>query len=325
MNALPNARFVANRAHLALARRIPLDAESETMSLKRALAVVVCALALGFSLFGAYFARKGYQLCHPSRSHASAEETAHARAVFPKLADVEFETRDGITLRGWFVPPTNGVVVILVHGLYANRASLEPEAEVMVRHGYGVLLYDSRAHGESTGTAATWGSSEALDIADAVQFVKAKPAVARVVLLGFSVGASAVSRATANDASLDPVILYATWPSLQKEIGYKMAAGGWLGAQFALLGMRLSGTRVEQIAPEEDVKRISPRPVLMLSGDRDTDTPPWAMDYLFGLFTQPKELWREHGLGHGGYYEAEPAEYERRVIGFLDRYSGRTP
>jgi len=295
------------------------------MSKQRVLLVLAAIVLAGFSLFAADFVRQGYLLCHPGRNLASAEETAHAHAVFPTLADIRVDTRDGITLRGWFVPPTNGVVVVLTHGLYANRASLEPEAEVMVRHGYGVVLYDSRAHGESTGTAATWGSSEALDIADVVAFVKAKPAVKRVVLLGFSVGASAVSRAAANDATLDPVILYATWPSLRKEMTYKMARGGWLGTQFCLLGMKLSGAQIAEIAPEEDAKRISPRAVLMLSGDRDEDTPPWAMDELFADLEQPKELWREVGVGHGGYYQAAPAEYERRVIEFLDRYSGKLP
>jgi len=295
------------------------------MSKQRALWAIATIALVGFTAFAAYFVRQGYLQCHPGRNLASAEETAHAHAVFPGLTDIAVETRDSVTLRGWFVPAKNGVVVVLTHGLYANRASLEPEAEVMVRHGYGVVLYDSRAHGESTGTAATWGSSEALDIADLVRFVKQRPGVAHVVLLGFSVGASAVSRAAANDATLTPVILYATWPSLRKEMTYKMARGGWLGAQFCLLGMELSGARVGQISPEEDAQRIAPRPVLMLSGDRDEDTPPWAMDDLFARLSQPKELWRERGVGHGGYYEAAPAEYEQRVVGFLDRYSGRTP
>jgi pimeloyl-ACP methyl ester carboxylesterase len=274
-------------------------------------------LGLGLAAYGGYFFRRGYALCHPSRSHASAAETARAFANLPKLREVSFPASDGITLRGWFVPPRNGVVVVMVHGLYANRALLEPEAEVFAKHGYGALLFDSRAHGESDGTTATWGSTEALDNAQAIHFVRAQPGVSRIALLGFSVGASSVSRAVANDSTIGAVILYATWTSLREEVAYKSGAG-WLGTQFMLLGFRCSGSHIDEIEPKADMARIAPRPVLMLSGGVDDDTPPWVMDRMFALAWPPKELWREPEVGHGGYFEAHPAEYERRVVGFLD-------
>ena len=98
-----------------------------------------------------------------------------------------------------------------------------------MRHGYGALLFDSRAHGESGGTAATWGSLEAGDVAEATRFVRAQPGVTSIAVLGFSVGASAVSRAAADDSTIGAVILYATWTSLRDEIAYKARRGHWLG------------------------------------------------------------------------------------------------
>ena len=34
---------------------------------------------------------------------------------------------------------------------------------------------------------------------------------------------------------------------------------------------------------------------------------------------EPKELWNVQGSSHTGGLDAQPAEYERRVVGFFDR------
>ncbi len=43
------------------------------------------------------------------------------------------------------------------------------------------------------------------------------------------------------------------------------------------------------------------------------------MDRLFARARSPKELWREPTVGHGGYYQASPAEYQRHALAFIDR------
>src|SRR5437868_1998638 len=77
----------------------------------------------------------------------------HPRAEWPRALPpaqgARFTTRDGLRLAGWFVPPRNGATVVLVHGLGQGRQGLLPEAGVLLEAGYGVLLFDLRAHGES--------------------------------------------------------------------------------------------------------------------------------------------------------------------------------
>jgi len=41
---------------------------------------------------------------------------------------------------------------------------------------------------------------------------------------------------------------------------------------------------------------------------------------LYAAAHQPKELWFEPEVGHAQFFEKMPQEYERRVVGFLDRY-----
>lgn len=61
-------------------------------------------------------------------------------------------------------PIGNGDGVILLHGQAANRANMLGNADLLLRHGYAVLLPDARAHGESGGPIATYGVVEASDV-----------------------------------------------------------------------------------------------------------------------------------------------------------------
>ena len=60
--------------------------------------------------------------------------------------DVRFETRDGPELEGHTV--AQGAAVISSPG----RAGSQRPAQMLARHGYGVLLFDRRGEGESEGT-----------------------------------------------------------------------------------------------------------------------------------------------------------------------------
>jgi pimeloyl-ACP methyl ester carboxylesterase len=57
-----------------------------------------------------------------------------------KPESVAFEAR-GVTLRGWFIPTSNGAAVLMVHGTDADRSQLTREADMLARRGYGVLLF----------------------------------------------------------------------------------------------------------------------------------------------------------------------------------------
>ncbi|MBN1582035.1 MAG: hypothetical protein JXA89_15135 [Anaerolineae bacterium] len=53
---------------------------------------------------------------------------------------VTLNTGDGVTLSGWYIPPTaeDGLAVILAHGYADNRAQLLPEARILSDQGHGV-------------------------------------------------------------------------------------------------------------------------------------------------------------------------------------------
>src|SRR4051794_1380906 len=82
-----------------------------------------------------------------------------AVAVRAHVDDVEIHAGDGIPLRGWYIHSQNGngQAVILLHGLGDNRLGTIGYAEILLKHGFSVLMPDARAHGESGGALMTYG------------------------------------------------------------------------------------------------------------------------------------------------------------------------
>jgi pimeloyl-ACP methyl ester carboxylesterase len=79
-----------------------------------------------------------------------------------ELTDVSIAAKDGVILRAWSIRPSagNGNAVILLHGVADNRAGMLGNADMLLRHGYAVLLPDARSHGESGGPIVTYGFLE---------------------------------------------------------------------------------------------------------------------------------------------------------------------
>jgi pimeloyl-ACP methyl ester carboxylesterase len=280
-----------------------------------ALVVVVAVLAVALR-----YGLKADDLVHSPKSPVTSDDAAKALAEIPKLENVTLRTSDGMNLRAWFAPGERGAVVILVHGGGGNRAQLLPEAIAMSRHGYGILAYDSRACGESDGDLVSWGDREQHDLVAALDYASSRREIDphRIAVLGFSIGASTVAMTAARDPRPSAVILYATWSSLADEIAAKFGKLGPLSFWPTLASMRLHGVNPDNVRPIDVIGAIHPRPLLMITGTLDGDTPVPVMQRVFEAAGPPKELWIVPGADHGKYFKTAPVEYETRVVSFLD-------
>ena len=109
-------------------------------------------------------------------------------------ADVEFDVRDDITLRGWLYRPAGdgpAPGIVMTHGFAGvKEAYLEPLAEAFADAGFAVLLYDHRTWGASDGLPRhdldAWRQVE--DMRTAVTFLRGRPEVdpARIGVWGTS-------------------------------------------------------------------------------------------------------------------------------------------
>jgi uncharacterized protein len=230
---------------------------------------------------------------------------------------VTVRTSDGLRLAGWYVRSRNGAAVIS----YPTRKGKLPQARMLVRHGYGVLLLDARGYDGSDGAPNMFGWGETKDIDAAVNWLRSQPDVhdGRVGGIGFSVGGEMMLEAAAGNQHLRAVVSEgAGIRSIREELLYgvrSLPALPTQAVQTAALAV-LSG-----IAPpaslHDVVQRIAPRPVFLIYAEHGVASEDLNKDF-YRAAGEPKQLWRVDGAGHTGGYDTDPGGYERRVVGFFD-------
>ena len=225
------------------------------------------------------------------------------------LVPVALRTVDGLTLRGWYVPSKNGAAVVLGHGHGGERGQLAFEAGALALRGFGVLLFDWRGHGESEGSETTWGWKEQRDLAAAIDYVVHRPDVdsTRIGALGFSMGANTVAVAAGRDHRLRAIVLEGAFTSLEDMIRHDEGKYGWYSEHFAVRALRRAGIPLDSVRPAAVLCRVSPRPVLIVNGAEDEDTPVATARKLFDAACEPKELLIVPRAGHNDYAAGGPA------------------
>ena len=226
-------------------------------------------------------------------------------------------TSDGLSLAGWYVRSRNGAAVVS----YPTRKGKLPQARMLVRHGYGVLLLDARGYDGSDGAPNMFGWGETRDIDAAVGWLRRQPDVrdGRVAGIGFSVGGEMMLEAAAHNPDLRAVVSEgAGIRSIREELLHGVRGIPALPAQVVQTTALsvLSGTPPPP-SLRDLVHRIAPRPVFLIYAEHGVGSEELNEDY-YRAAGEPKRLWRVPGAGHTGGYRADPGGYERRVVGFLD-------
>jgi uncharacterized protein len=228
---------------------------------------------------------------------------------------VTVTTSDSLALTAAYVPSKNRAAMIVYPG--AKRIE---EARMLARHGYGVLLLVPRGQGTSEGDTVRWAGDT--DLIAGAEYLKTRPDVDddRIGAIGFSIGGEQLLEAAARSAAIKAVV--------------SEGAGGRVGetdssgviaplVDLSMHVMTAATTVFQNHGPhpriEERIGLISPRPVFLIYavpgiGEEDIRQPQF-----YAAAGEPKQIWRVPGSDHTGGLEAQPGEYERRLIEFLDR------
>jgi len=253
-------------------------------------------------------------------THLPGRAAVHDADLGAPKERVALSGADGSPVRAWYVPSRNGAAVIALHGTGGNRLGVARHARLLVRHGYGVLALDLRGHGESGGrsTSLPWRLDRDLDAA--VAFLAARPDVAprRIGALGVSLGGEVALQAAARRADLRAIVaegLMGSGPADSAAAG----AGAPVVAQMAVLDTlnRVLSGSAPPASDAELIGRVAPRPVLLISAGRAAEAS--ANRAFARRGGSATEHWNLPAAAHGAALRTDPAGYERRVIGFLDR------
>jgi uncharacterized protein len=233
-------------------------------------------------------------------------------------------TIPGTRIAAWWLDQGAGSpAVLLLHSIRADRSTMMSRARLLARHGFSVALIDLQGHGETPGTAITFGWRESADVRAARSWLRREIPGRRVGVIGCSLGGAAVLLGP-QPAGFDAVVLEAVYPRFRRAIEnrIRIRLGGLAPLLAPLLLIQL-GPRLDvspaDLEPIRSIDRLG-APVLVVAGSHDEHTTAAESDDLFQAAIEPKRLWVVDGARHQDLLAYDPAGYESQVIGFLRRY-----
>ncbi|HZY88651.1 MAG TPA: alpha/beta fold hydrolase [Gemmataceae bacterium] len=264
---------------------------------------------------------------------------------------VRFPTSDGLTLTGCYLKaeaPRRGVILFgLEFG--SNCWSCRPYCDHLVEAGYDVFAFESRNQGTSDALPGyeplQWVTDyEVRDAEAALAYLKGRPDAdpRGVGFFGISKGGGAGLFAAAAGpyvrccvtdgafgtfSTLVPYMrrwlrIYSDRPFVQSLLPH------WYYGIFGRRGLRQIERERRCRFPhlEPVLRRLSPRPLLMVHGEADTYIRPSMARALFDAARGPKELWLVEGAKHNQALQVANGEYRRRVLAFFDEHlAGNEP
>jgi len=265
----------------------------------------------------------------PRRPLTSEDEQNFQRALTPfhaQIEDVSITASDGTILRGWIVRPAEGSghSALLMHGLGDNRLGMTGYAQLLLAHGFNVLLPDARGHGESGGTLVSYGLIERNDIHQWVEMLSARTGSRCVYGMGESMGAAELLQALEVDHKFCAVVAESPFANFREiaydRMGQPFHLGPWVGrtvfrplVEIAFLRARWKyGVNMQSVSPIDALAKTN-IPVLLIHGKADSNIPVRHSELI--VEKDPKiVLWEVPGADHCGAISVAPDEFERRVF-----------
>ncbi len=252
---------------------------------------------------------------------------------------VSFQTADGLTLRGWFIPAASVTLGPTLHGEMAWNTC----ATILVGHGYpfdkanilrhalflhprlNLLLFDFRYFGESDGAYTTAGLLEIGDVQAAVEYVKGRDDVdpTRIGAMGFSMSASAFILTRHPDVLA--IVADSPYASLEGVVAQQFfffpgPTKGPLFAMTKLYARLLFGVKFSDAVAADAVGELK-IPLLLIHGDADSQIPvEHSRQIQANANPSTTELWIVPGADHGFAHALEGYQYETRVRQFFERH-----
>lgn len=237
-----------------------------------------------------------------------------------KYERVEFTSRDGTRLSGWFVPnsqtsnPRNAVgTVIQVHGNAGNMTAHWPLVDWLPARGFNVFVFDYRGYGASTGEPGPRGLYD--DTQSAIDYVRARPDIdpQRLLILGQSLGGNnAIAAVGGGDRDgIRAVAIDSTFYSYSSIANDKIPGVGILANN--------------QYSANRYVASLQPIPLLFIHCTGDRVIPSQHSERLFAAAAQPKQLILIPGCNHLDAFSSRFGnQYRDNLVDFYQSALGAT-
>ncbi len=234
--------------------------------------------------------------------------------------DVAFRDRAGLTLRGWWIPGTGDLTIVMAHGWTSSRRQPYDDSAYLHAAGYNLLIFDFRGHGRSDGSYTTIGWAEPDDLRAAVDYARSRSR-GPLAVIGYSMGAVAALEEAAADPRVGVVVADSPFADLASEQRYAFENQTRLpvvpfATPLELMARLDLGYDPARVRPVEAAGHLR-QPMLVIVGASDTVVPPAQGYAVFHAAHGPKQLLAVPGADHVGAYDRDPTTYARVVLGFL--------
>lgn len=240
-----------------------------------------------------------------------------------QAAEVRIPAANGETLASWYAPPadSSGAVVMVLHGSRSDRRGSLTHARILHDAGYGVLVYDQRASGESTGNRQSVGLYDQHDIIPIIDWLAAQPEVdaERIGGVGLSLGAHILVMAAPDEPRLKAIwsdgLGINGMTDLPPYEGVAESFITFINRQAFWLAEVYLG---EQIIPfRQLIPQIAPRHLILIAGGLDR----YETDFNRGyepFLGENGSLWVIENAHHVGGLGVDREMYTTRMIDFFD-------
>ena len=294
--------------------------------LRKRWAFLVVPLVLVVAYLGLWTVGQGVAAAFPARPVLGSRAPSDVGLAY---RSVTLRTTDGVDLAAWWIPGRNGAAVVVLHGAGSTRTSTLAQATVLAGHGYGVLLVDARGHGGSEGRGMEFGWYGDRDVGAALDFLTGQPDVRtdRIGALGLSMGGEEAIGAAGADPRIRAVVAEGATNRVAADRAFLSAYGVRGNIQRGIDWLTYAVAGLLTPAPEPPPLHTAvaaaqadgtPTPILLITAGT-IDTERLAADRLERAAPDAVEVWTVPGAGHTGGLQTEPREWQRRVLGFLDR------
>jgi pimeloyl-ACP methyl ester carboxylesterase len=264
---------------------------------------------------------------------------------------VTFAAEDGLRLEGSYLKRRNRDrvgLLVFCHEYLSDRWSYLPYLDFLRDGGFDIFTFDFRNHGTSERAGdyspLQWATEyEVRDLRGALAYLRTRPDhdLAGFGLFGVSRGGSTALVVTAEERDVWGIVTDGAFPTRGTMMAYILRWAEiyvrsqrllallprWVYSFLGGVGRRRSERRLNCRFPdiETAVRRISPRPWLMVHGERDAYIGQEIAQALFAEGGEPKEFWLVQEAKHNRCRECQPEAYSLRMAAFFDRYAPRRP
>jgi fermentation-respiration switch protein FrsA (DUF1100 family) len=312
------------------------------MSAVSLIALIILVLALSYILTCYIFA---LLTLNPKRQPIAATPNDYGL----DYEDVEFQSSDGLNLKGWFIPGDPGRIALVTHPMYCNRhgflvreksifMATRTDIELLLtvkalnRAGYSVLCFDFRNHGESQAGLTGVGLNEYQDVLGAVDYLEQHENLAQadLALVALCMGANAaiIALSKAPERFSRARCLVAVQP-----ISMEVFVRSYVQSTYTRLGLivlpltdwirqRLGGYPLGEMTPGPYVKDLK-LPTLYIQGRRDDWTDLADIQGFYEVTQAPKGFqWIETSCCRPEAYQ-HLGLHPERMIEFLNAHMRR--